>query len=148
MNGMDIGLEPDCITFVSEFGRIFIHLAMCYQTSPNKDLAVWQRLVSVDKIHAAIVCNLKQNNPLYYHKIDITDSPFELLSVYDSASYVKMNTSINLIRKLSSRYTLISCKSLFHCQFLAHIIMTTKFSKFENNKDVTEKTSAKILNTT
>ena len=85
---------------------------MCYQTIPKKDRAVWQRLVSVDKIHAAIVCDLKQNSPLYNHKIGITDSPFELLSVYDSENYVKMkNISINLTRKLGSRYTLIRCKS-------------------------------------
>ena len=44
---------------------------------PKKDRAVWQRLVSVEKIHAALVW-LKQNNPLY-HKIDIPENPIDLL---------------------------------------------------------------------
>ena len=44
---------------------------------PKKDRAVWQRLVSVDKIHAALVW-LKDNNPLY-HKIEIPENPIDLL---------------------------------------------------------------------
>ena len=44
---------------------------------PKKDRAVWQRLVSVDKIHAALVW-LKKNNPLY-QKIDIPENPLDLL---------------------------------------------------------------------
>ena len=44
---------------------------------PKKDRAVWQRLVSVEKIHAALVW-LKQNNQLY-HKIDIPENPIDLL---------------------------------------------------------------------
>ena len=134
VNGMDTGSQPDCITSLTEFESIFIHLAMCYQTIikltpmganlpysarmdklkgfavhitqpldsaitelfgnrpnrlvnpddyivlhgiPKKDRAVWQRLVSVDKIHAALVW-LKQNNPLYY-KIEIPKNPIDLL---------------------------------------------------------------------
>ena len=44
---------------------------------PKKDRAVWQRLVSVEKIHAALVW-LKQNNQ-FYHKIDIPENPIDLL---------------------------------------------------------------------
>ena len=44
---------------------------------PKKDRAVWQRLVSVNKIHAALVW-LKKNNPLY-QKIDIPENPLDLL---------------------------------------------------------------------
>ena len=44
---------------------------------PKKDRAVWQRLVSVDKIHAALMW-LKKNNPLY-QKIDIPENPIDLL---------------------------------------------------------------------
>ena len=44
---------------------------------PKKDRAVWQRLVSVEKIHAALVW-LKKNNHLY-HKIDIPENPIDLL---------------------------------------------------------------------
>ena len=44
---------------------------------PKKDRTVWQRLVSVEKIHSALVW-LKQNNPLY-REIVIPENPIDLL---------------------------------------------------------------------
>ena len=44
---------------------------------PKKNRAVWQRLVSVEKVHAALMW-LKKNNPLY-QKIDIPENPIDLL---------------------------------------------------------------------